>query len=227
MVSFESLQALNSQPTPALIADRIRQAIMDGDLPPGSQLGESQLAQRLGVSRGPVREALQRLIAEGVIEGRRSRGAFVVTLDAEDVVDVYRCRGVTERAAVSLILAGTPDAALTGLTDAVDALEHAAVGGDWRRIAEVDLAFHEQLVAASGSKRLSRMFATLLVETHMCLTALERAYPSRPDIVPQHRALVEALRAGDERLALQLVDAHMRHAVELQVGAVGAEASAG
>ena len=73
-------------------------------------------------------------------------------------------------------------------------------------------------MAASGSKRLDRMFATLLVETRMCLMRLKPAYPVPAEIVPQHQDLVEAIRSGDEAAALALVHGHMRRAVVLQLG---------
>jgi len=217
VTAFDNLQPLAAAPTNALIADQILEGIMDGSIPAGSKLTEARLAERLGVSRGPIREALQRLVAQGVLVSHRGRGVFVATLEPEDVLDVYRCRAVTEAAAVRLIMAGGGQG-LQDLEAAAEDLAVAARDGDWTRIARVDLQFHETLVAASGSKRLDRMFATLLVETRMCLMRLKPAYPVPAEIVPQHQDLVEAIRSGDEAAALALVHGHMRRAVVLQLG---------
>jgi DNA-binding GntR family transcriptional regulator len=218
VTTFDSFEPLVSAPTSAVIADRILDAIMDGTLVGGARLSEAHLAARLGVSRGPVREALQRLVAQGVLESHRGRGTFVTTLEPDDVLDVYRCRAVAEGAAIRLVLLRADQHDVTALDAAVDRLRDAAREGTWQQVAEVDLQFHEALVAASGSKRLQRMFATLLVETRMCVLRLRPAYPVPEDIVPQHRELVDAIRARDEERALELVRAHMRRAVTLQLG---------
>ncbi|MBW3557926.1 MAG: GntR family transcriptional regulator, partial [Actinobacteria bacterium] len=87
-----NLDRVERRATASVIADVIRERVIDGSFPPGAQLGEVQLAEQLGVSRGPVREALQRLIQEGLLEGRPHRGVFVARLRGDDVVDVYRAR---------------------------------------------------------------------------------------------------------------------------------------
>jgi DNA-binding GntR family transcriptional regulator len=224
MPAFDSLEPLPSAPKSEVIADRIRDAIMAGTLEGGAKLTEAQLATRLGVSRGPIREALQRLVAQGLLVSHPGRGTFVALLDVEDVLDVYHCRAVTESAATRLLMARGAAEAIPALEEAVEQLGNAARQGDWQRITDVDLRFHETLVAASGSKRLVRMFSTLLVETRMCLMRLQAAYPAPEDIVPQHRELVEAIKAGQEERALELVQAHMdRAALHVQNGELRAE----
>src|SRR5205085_9265531 len=80
-VAFENLQPLALETAPERIADQVRASVLDGSLAPGTQLTEVQLAERLGVSRGPVREAMQRLIQEGLLRAERHRGVFVMELD--------------------------------------------------------------------------------------------------------------------------------------------------
>src|SRR5690625_7588087 len=87
------------------IADELRSAVMSGQLPPGTQLGEVDLAERFEVSRGPVREALQRLVSEGILHAIVNRGVFVSELTLSDVLDVYRTRSVIERGALEIVLA--------------------------------------------------------------------------------------------------------------------------
>lgn len=215
--AFDSIEPLTSAPTSAVIADRIRDAIMTGNLEGGAKLSEALLATRLGVSRGPLREALQRLVAQGLLESHRGRGTFVATLEPDDVLDVYRCRAVTESAAIRLLMARGAAEAIPALEDAVMRLGDAARQGEWHRVTDIDLHFHETLVAASGSKRLVRMFSTLLVETRMCLIRLKSAYPAPEDIVPEHQDLVAAIKAGEQERAVELVQDHMDRAVALQV----------
>ncbi len=211
---MEKLEPINRETTPGVIAAQIRSRIMDGTFPPESQLGEVQLAGRLNVSRGPVREALQRLIQEGLLETRRNRGVFVASLDGDDVADVYLARRAIEREAITILVRRADDAAFDRLGELVEDMSSAAEKGAWEELADADLHFHESLVRSSNSKRLQRMFSTLLIETRMCLARLETAYPVHKRLVQEHRNLLGAMRRGDERAALDLIDAHLNDAVK-------------
>lgn len=209
---LRQLLPVERRTTPGIIADQLRQRILDGTLAPGSQLGEVQLAQRLQVSRGPVREAMQRLIQEGLLESRRHRGVFVIKLEPDDISDIYATRGVIERAAADALMRRDDRAAFAALEALMKEMEEAADARDWARLSDSDLRFHETIVRASRSKRLSRMFGTLIAETRMCLAALEPAYPRPRDIVDEHGALLDALSQGRREEALERIDAHMRRA---------------
>jgi DNA-binding GntR family transcriptional regulator len=210
---LEKLEPVNRETTPSVIAAQIRGRITDGTFPPKSQLGEAQLAGRLNVSRGPVREALQRLIQEGLLETRRNRGVFVVSLDGDDVADVYLARRAIEREATAILVRCADDAAFDRLDESVEDMYSAAERGAWEELADADLRFHESLVRLSNSKRLQRMFSTLLIETRMCLVRLESAYPVHKRLVQEHRNLLGAMRRGDEKAALKLIDEHLKDAV--------------
>jgi len=208
------LAPVERRTTPGIIADQLRERILDGTLPPGTQLGEVQISSRLQVSRGPVREAMQRLIQEGLLESRRHRGVFVIRLDAEDVADIYATRGVIERAAAAALLDRDGQDAFAEMAELLDGMADAAADGDWGRLSDLDLRFHATIVRASRSKRLQRMFDTLLAETRMCLAALEPAYPQPQDIVEEHTAMLDALVGGRRDEALERIDAHMARAEE-------------
>ncbi|AUS80597.1 GntR family transcriptional regulator [Actinoalloteichus sp. AHMU CJ021] len=200
--------------TAEIVAERLREAIMHGGLPPGSQLGEIDLANRLGVSRGPLREAMQRLVQEGLLRSEPHRGLFVSTLDEEEIRDVYTARLAVEGAACQLIMRGDRALAVSELTSAHQRMVAAAAADDRIAFSDADQLFHQRLVAVSGSQRLERMAQTLLVETRMCLTALQETYRPSGDTVEEHRLLVDAIEQGDERLLLERLEAHMTEAVE-------------
>src|SRR5687768_17078754 len=162
-MDLSELEPVERRSTAAIVAERIRTAIMRGTFPPGSQLGEVELAGRLGVSRGPLREAMQRLVAEGLVRAERHRGLFVVDLDIEDVRDVYAARLTVEQAAARRILRA-PDrtAAIAELEAAQQAIVDAAASGDPTALGDADQDFHTTLVRAAGSPRLQRMAQTLL-----------------------------------------------------------------
>ncbi|SHK91731.1 DNA-binding transcriptional regulator, GntR family [Pseudonocardia thermophila] len=211
-MDLSDIEPVAQRSTAELVAERIRAAIMRGSLPPGTQLGEVELAGRLGVSRGPLREAMQRLVAEGLLRSERNRGIFVRDLDAADVRDVYIARAAVEGAAGMLIIGGDRAAAAMRLAGALARMEAAA--DDPVALADADHAFHAELVAASGSPRLRRMADGLLVETRMCLAALQQTAPPAAELIAEHRELLDALRAGDPNRFATLLEAHMADAVE-------------
>lgn len=212
MMNLAGLEPVERRSTAAIVADRLREAIMRGTFPPGTQLGEVELATRLGVSRGPLREAMQWLVAEGLLRSVRNRGLFVRDLDAADVRDIYAARAAVERAAGLLLIAGDRASAVARLCVSLAAMEAAA--GDPVALADADHAFHHELVAASGSPRLRRMADGLLVETRMCLAALQDNPPPAESLLAEHRALLAAVRDGDAARLTIVLEAHMADAVD-------------
>jgi DNA-binding GntR family transcriptional regulator len=214
--ALDRLTPVRAQTTSGIIADRLRRQIVTGAFAPGSQMVEPKLAERLGVSRGPVREALQRLVQEGLLVTIPHRGVFVVELGAGDVADIYAARRAIEREAAVRLHATHDEAHLARLTAVVDDMGSLADLDGLDRmslIAEKDLAFHSALVDAADSPRLTRMFATLAAETRMCLSTLMHHYPRRAALVEEHRQLLVLLRGDDELALLRAVDAHLESAV--------------
>jgi DNA-binding GntR family transcriptional regulator len=209
------IEPVSRESTAAVIARQLRDAIMTGALPPGTQLGESELAARFQVSRGPLREAMQHLVSEGLLRSERHRGLFVIDLEPGDVYDIYAARSAIERAAMLRALrGGDRDRIADVLEQTVTEMATAASEDDPTALSTADLKFHEALINASGSKRLVRMARTLLIETRMCLTALQSTYQRVEERVDEHTKLIQALRDGDEETALALLEAHMEDAVQ-------------
>jgi DNA-binding GntR family transcriptional regulator len=198
----------------SMVGERLRSSIIDGTLPPGSQLNEVELAASYGVSRGPVREALQRLIQEGLLRSAPHRGVFVPVMSSEDIDDIYLAREALEAAAVRRIV-GTPRAASAykDLDRIVRTMSQAEAAGDWETVANRDLDFHTELVSAAGSQRLERMFTTVISETRLCLSVLTTAEGRRDDLVDEHRKVTEMIREGDTEGAVAVLKKHFDDAV--------------
>jgi DNA-binding GntR family transcriptional regulator len=197
-----------------MVAERIRAGFIDGTLKPGTQLNEVGLAKAFGVSRGPVREALQRLIQEGLLHSEPHRGVFVPVMTEDDVVDIYVAREALETAAVTRVISSSRARPTSLMLDGlVDGMEKAASAGDWNTVFNIDLDFHTTLVEAAGSPRLDRMFRTVVSETRLCLIMLAGVYDARHDLVEEHRRISQHIR--EERLdqAMTVLKKHYDDAV--------------
>lgn len=201
------------QSTPVIIAAAVREAIARGDFPPGSQMYETQLAEQLGVSRGPLREGLQRLTQEGILVPIRHRGLFVVELTPDNVRDMYLARDAVERYAMAVVVAKASTATADALEPLLTQMEQAAQAGDSRQVGECDIRFHEVLVGHAGSERLVRLHATQVVEARLCIHALGSAQDDDLHRVLEHRAITDAIRRGDDAEADRLLHLHMTDAV--------------
>lgn len=206
-----TLEPVLQESTASMVADRVREAIATGDIPPGAQLGEADLARQLGVSRGPLREGLQRLTQEGLVLSYRNRGLFVIEMTVERVRDMYVARQAVERAAAEQVHQRQPVDAGTELLEVIERM--AAAGQDDEAVADLDREFHERLVELSESPRLTAMNATLMTETRMCLNALKATYASHEARVEEHRAIAQSFVDRKPRVTDRLLVAHMRDAL--------------
>jgi DNA-binding GntR family transcriptional regulator len=206
-------EPVKHESTPSIIAERLRTAIALGRIPPGAQIAEAELGREFGVSRGPIREAMQRLSQEGLLVSVRNRGLFVITMTDDEVRDMYAARTAVERAAAERIMQNDGKNVAAQLLAFVKAMNKAADLGDLDGLSQADMEYHAALVAAAESPRLSRMHNTLLTETRMCLTALEKRYGDLHARVAEHQAIAEAFGAGDRELVAKLLVSHMEDAV--------------
>ncbi|TDW94194.1 DNA-binding GntR family transcriptional regulator [Kribbella pratensis] len=207
------IEPLAQESTPSIIADKLRKAIGHGEFKPGAQIVEADLARKLGVSRGPLREGMQRLTQEGLLVSIRNRGLFVIDMTPQDIRDMYLAREAIERAAAFKILRDgdfeTVGLALLAIVD-----QMAAADGDPAAVGELDIAFHELLVRLADSPRLSRMHRTSMIETRMCIHALEETYLATDARAIEHERLANAIRTGDVARTDELLSAHMDDAIE-------------
>jgi DNA-binding GntR family transcriptional regulator len=199
---------------PSVVASKLREAIVQGELVPGAQLIEVQLAAQLGVSRGPLREAMQRLVQEGLLRSERNRGLFVVELGPDDVRDIYIVRRAVDQAAAKLLLEKDTAPLARRLREILSRMSAVAKRGDRVALSNADMEFHEAFVEASGSARLMRMARTFLAETRLCMTALEPTYGSLTGVVTEHTAILKALTEHDEAKLMAAIEAHMGDALE-------------
>jgi DNA-binding GntR family transcriptional regulator len=217
MAASEGLFVLEGRPTAQLIADQLREQIIQGTFHPGQQINESALASQLRTSRGPLREALQRLSQEGILVSHRNRGVFVLELSKDDIREIYAVREAVESAAANILM----DAGTEKINDTCDVLKgiikdmakQVAVS-DWQAIARLDMQFHSSFVAGTGNSRLIRIYQTLAAESRMCILNLEISYPRADVLIQEHQNLLDLLEAGDQKGLLHAIKRHLRQAVD-------------
>jgi DNA-binding GntR family transcriptional regulator len=216
MAMPDGLVQLEGRPTAQLIADHLREQIIQGVFRPGQQINESVLAGQLSTSRGPVREALQRLTQEGLLVSMRNRGVFVKELTIDDIREMYAVREAIEKASAEILLAAEHsqiDRTWQSLKEIVAEMSKQE-SSDWQEIARLDMQFHASFVAGTRNSRLMRIYDTLAAETRMCIHNLRVSYPRVDVLVQEHRKIVDKLGLRDSEGLQQAISSHMRKAVD-------------
>ncbi|MFD1211017.1 GntR family transcriptional regulator [Arthrobacter sp. GCM10027362] len=197
------------------IVNRLRDAIEKGAFSPGQQLRETGLAQQLNVSRSPVREAMQRLIQEGLLYRVRNRGVFVVELSEADMDDISVARQAVEKTAAKELARNPRKQIFDELHRVIVEMKAASESGrPWSDLVDLDLEFHTVLVGSLGSKRLMAFYQTLLTETRMSLMMLEDAYPHPEEIAAEHRQLLLTVKGGNLGDLDDQIKQHMDHSAQ-------------
>ena len=212
MTSSTGLAAVHFQSTADRVRDQLRRLIVSGALEQGQPLTEQDLAEQLGVSRSPVREALQDLVAERLLVAERNRSVTVKRFTKADINEIYDARiAIESHAAAVVISAGRHevDEAVVLLENALLALQTALDTGGRVEIAEADLAFHQQLVRCGGNSRLTEAYLLLSAETVTCMTRLEIAYPSGAELIQDHNDFIDALKTGDANESSRVIARHL------------------
>jgi DNA-binding GntR family transcriptional regulator len=195
------------------VSGELREEILDGRLPAGSRLVEAELAERFGVSRGPIRDALQEMVRTGLAVDHPRRGTFVSSLTERDLEEVYVIRRAIEEAAARLAISRASEAGIAEMFEAVEATEAAYAGGDLASAWEADMAFHRSYCRLSGNGRLLELFDDLSSQTVLLMrTTLERhASLAWTPPVALHRHIAQAIADRDPAAAIQAVAAHYQY----------------
>jgi DNA-binding GntR family transcriptional regulator len=224
----EVMRGLDLQRRPSLavvVADRMREAIIDGELALGEALSEDKLAVSLGVSRTPVREALTALQLQGLINILPQRGSYVFQPAEQDVAELCEFRAMIEIRALSLAHARDRNAALRGMQEAQSEMEASEKAEDTRRSARADAAFHEALFANCGNRFLLESYGLVSGRIGALRSYLLSPHAGiRMGSIREHREIIEAFMASDLLRAEAVLATHVlkmreRYAAASQGGA--------
>jgi DNA-binding GntR family transcriptional regulator len=190
------------------LAESLRDELLSGAYAPGTPLGEAEVGERTGVTAATARAALAELERDGLVIHSLHRGVEVVPISPDEVRDIYAARRVFEVAGLEALLRRRP-VDVTWLEAAIERMGEAAIGGSGRALVEADLAFHLAIVAAAGSRRLTRAAQGSLMELRLVLSVADRVRDDLPALVADHQYLVEVFRAGHRREALTALEDHL------------------
>lgn len=195
------------------VAGMLRDEILDGRLPAGTRLVETELAERFGVSRGPVRDALAELARSGLAVDLPRRGTFVSSLTERDLAEVYVIRRAIEEAAVRQAIELATDEDVAEMYAALEATERAYAAGDLATAWDADMAFHRSYCRMSGNGRLLALYEELASQTVLLMRTALGTHASLGWTPPVefHRHIADGIRARDASAACEAVGAHYQY----------------
>ena len=191
------------------VTEILRQLIIDGTLAPGTEFNQAQIAEQLGVSRGPIREALGQLEQEGLLQSVPYKGVIVTPLTRKYVEELYSVRTALELLALDRSIERITDAEIDFLDTIVDEMRAVARNGDRTRLVEVDLRFHEYLLTRADHELALKLWLTLEVGMRRCLRTRHKIYTCLDEFVGSHPTLITALKARDVSLSRQILSDHI------------------
>jgi len=203
--------ATATKPPPAAerVYTHVKEAVLDRRYEGGILLNEGELAEAVGVSRTPVREALLRLEAEGLLKLYPKKGALVLPVSAQEIADVVETRLLVELHAVNKVVPA-PARLIARLEELLEEQRVHQVAGDLAAFARADRSFHAEIVRASGNRILSHLYDQLRDRQLRMGVATMHAEPGRvAKNVAEHTEILDALRGGDARGASALVERHV------------------
>jgi DNA-binding GntR family transcriptional regulator len=197
------------QPTLAQrTAEVLRRRILSGQVAQGERINEARLAAELQTSRGPIREALRQLSAEGLLKDTPRRGSFVVTLSPQDVTEIYELRTALEMQAARTVINRGEAGDFKRLEEAVRAIEKAAATNDVEEVARLDLEFHQTLCRLSRNSRISALFQTNSALLRRLLLAANENTILR-EMFTDHRSILNEIEARNVTGAESAISDHL------------------
>ncbi|HCS68928.1 MAG TPA: GntR family transcriptional regulator [Rhodospirillaceae bacterium] len=204
----EAIALRRSESLTAIVQKELERLIVTGELRAGDRLNEQALAQRFGVSRGPVREAMRALECAQLVSTRLNQGFFVREISPEETAEIYDVRAVVYGFICARLATQITEQALADLEDSIRQMDAAIAAGDPVGYYRLNLQFHEHTIVHAAHERAQQTYRSLINEGHLArqrsLIEPERMRQSNRE----HKDLVAALRAGDSELARRLGEEH-------------------
>jgi phosphonate utilization transcriptional regulator len=188
-VPHPTIALLQSSSLANVVQQEVERAILAGEYAPGSKLIEAALATRMGVSRGPVREAFRVLEEAGLVRTEKNRGVFVRDIPIDEAVEIFDLRAAMDELVGRQLATNITPAQLKEIKGLVDAMEKAVKAHDSHEYHLLNLRFHDRLVEMAGNRKLTAIYRKLIKELSL--------FRRLPVSAGEHRAIVKAIASGD------------------------------
>ncbi len=210
-----SLIHITNKPLREQVLDALRDAIVQGELKPGQPIIENEIAAQLGISRAPVREALQILNSEGLLETIPYHGTTVRALTRSDIEELYGLRSVLEGFAVSRIVALHNPEDVQTLRQFYEEMLEQANQGNLKQVNNLDRAFHDALIELSRHQLLLSTWGAVALRVRQVMGLLNERNTDLKQIAYNHLPIIEAIAEWDEAKAVSLIQQHIAATGEL------------
>lgn len=209
-----TIALLQTSSLTSVVQGELERLILSGELAPGDKLTEMALAARLGVSRGPLREAFRMLEEAGLVRTEKNRGVFVRDIPIDEAVEIFDLRAAMDELVGRRLAEHINPAELKELKGLVDAMEQAVKAKDARGYHLLNLGFHDRLVELAGNRKLTAIYRKLIKE----LSLFRRLNLADSWLMPvsagEHRAIVKAIASGDAEAAGKAMFDHVMESKE-------------
>ena len=205
---YEKIESTDLRPIRQIVLERLRKAIMAGTLKPGDRLVETSIAEGMGVSRTPVREAFRQLEIEGLAENLPRRGTIVKGISKADIYEIYEIREVLEGLAFRLACANMTDIKISELKNKLLMMEQCIKNEDIKEYWKTHDEFHDSIVHQSNNKRLIDQMKQIYEYLSKLINFTLVMNKRREVAMKEHKALIEAFEKKDEILAEQIGREH-------------------
>lgn len=216
--SQATIALLQAHSLTSVVHAEIERLILDGELAPGSKLTEAMLAERLGVSRGPIREAFRILEEAGLVKLEKNRGVHVRSIPLDEAMEIYDLRAMVDEAAGRELAARITPEQLKELRTMIEQMERLVKDGHNTSASDpyhlLNLAFHDRLVEFVGNRKLIDLYRRLVKELSLFRRANLADGQQIPVSVQEHRAILKAIAAGDADGAARALRAHVLESKE-------------
>ena len=197
-----------------VVFNTLRQAILKGELKPGERLMEIQLANKLGVSRTPIREAIRKLELEGLVLMIPRKGAEVAEITEKNMLDVLEVRKALEELAAQLACERITEEGLAELKAAAKEFEQVLKTNDVTKIAEADVKFHDVLYLSTDNQRLVTLLNNLREQMYRFRVEYLKKEEYHPLLLEEHKKIIEAIESHDQAEVNNIIDLHIDNQME-------------
>ncbi len=204
----KNVESRNAGSLAVRVERAVAQLIFKGELSAGQKLTEQEVVERLGVSRGPIREAFRALADVGLLQIEQNRGAFVRKIDLEEAIEIHDVYSALEELATRRAVGRLSSAQIEELKSLVESMDAAAEAEDLDRFYALNLSFHQRLVEGSGNRRLLSIYNRLLNELHLFrrFGLMQRGEMQRSN--HEHHQILEKIAAGNPDGAAEAMRSH-------------------